>query len=81
MKSLLPKFVPVANGAKCKVTFDVTDVTLCKHSETFVPFSCLTVSKWSEIIKKNKIKKATPLKVLGNAGKQNLAACHAFHAM
>ena len=39
------------NGAKHKVTFDVADVTLCKHSETLAPFSCLAVSKWSEIVR------------------------------
>ena len=32
-KSLLPKFGPVDNGAKRKVTFDVRDVTLCYHSD------------------------------------------------
>ena len=41
MESLLPNFGPVARGAKRKMMFDVTDVTLCKHSETFAPFSCL----------------------------------------
>ena len=51
VRSLLPKFGPVANGAKRKVTFDVTYVTLCKHSETLAPFFCLGVSKCSEIVR------------------------------
>ena len=37
MESLLP----AAHGAKCKITFDVTDVMFCKHSEPLAPFSCL----------------------------------------
>ena len=41
IESLLPNFGPVTNGAKRKVMFDVTDVTLYKHSETsaiFLPY-------------------------------------------
>ena len=40
-----PKFGQAASGAKRKVMFDVTDVTLCKHSETLAPFSCPAFSK------------------------------------
>ena len=78
MESLLPKYGPVANGAKCKVRFDVTDVTLCKHSEMLGHFSSLTISKLSE---NARFKSSMPLKVLGIAGKQNLAPSHVFHAM
>ena len=41
MESLIPKFRPVAHGAKRKMMFVIMDVTLCKHSETLAPFSCL----------------------------------------
>ena len=76
VESLLPKFGLVANGAKRKLTFDIMDVT-CKHSETLAPFF---LSYHLEMIIKE-FKRNTPLKVLGIAGKQNLAACHTFHAM
>ena len=57
MESLLPKFRPVANGAKHKVAFDVTkDVVLCKHSETLVPFY---LSYHLEMIRKCKNLKGT----------------------
>ena len=41
IESLLPKSWPEAHGAKHKMTSDVTDVTLSKHSERLAPFSCL----------------------------------------
>ena len=78
MESLLPKFGLVANGAKRNAMFDVTDVTLYKHSETLASFFVLPSRNDQKM---QEFKKNVPLKVLGIAGKQNLAACHTFHAM
>ena len=64
MESLLPKFGPVTNGAKRKMTFDVTVVTLCKHSDTWAPFF---LSNHLEMIRKCKNLKGTrPWKYWGS---------------
>ena len=80
MESLLQKFRPVANGVKRKVIFDITDVTLCKHSETLVSASFPVLPSQNDQ-KMQEFNRNKPLKALAIAGKQTLAASHAFHAM
>ena len=46
-----------------KMMFDVTDVMLCKHSETSVLFSCLGILECSEIVR---IKKGYVLEGTGD---------------
>ena len=78
MDRCFQNFRPVANGAKHKGTFDVTDVTYVTFRDINAIFSVL---QFQNDQKMQEFKRNMPLKVLGIRGKQNLTACHAFHAM
>ena len=63
----------MAHGPKRKMMFDLTDVMSCEHSETLAPSGH---DQELQEVKSNKL-----LKVLGIAGNQNLATCHAYHVI
>ena len=76
---MLPKFGPVAHGTKHKMTLNVTNVTLCKHSETLAPFIFLLPSRNDQKLQtpgRNKL-----LKIFGIVGKQTFSTGQAFHVI
>ena len=70
MESLLPKFGPVANGAKSKRMWRCVNIQ--RRQRHFPALPSQNDQKLQEF------RRDTSLKVLGIAGKENLNACHAM---